>query len=311
MLGGAIDKYCYITCRYLPPFFSHRYRIVYSLIETVRELEEIKHPSVRETLKYISSRYGDFWNDMGLEIHHDGDIPARSGMGSSSAFTVGLLNTLYAMLGKLAPKDGLYKEAIHIEQQLIKENVGSQDQVWAAAGGINRIEFMQNGEIVVNPIVISESRLRMFESKLMLFYTGVSRIAHEVAGDKIRNLASRAAELDRMSELVDEAAAVLTSDRSDLSTFGELLNETWQLKRRLSTKVSNDSIDELYARAIKAGATGGKLLGAGGGGFILFFVEPERHKSVKDALREYLHVPFKFNFTGSEIMIYHPEHLWR
>ncbi|KKL52703.1 hypothetical protein LCGC14_2282820, partial [marine sediment metagenome] len=187
-LGTAIDKYCYITCRHLPPFFEHTFRIVYSNIEYVNSIEEINHPSVRETLRYLKT-------EKGLEIHHDGDIPARSGMGSSSAFTVGLLKTWYALEGRTISKKDLYEEAINIEQNLIKENVGSQDQVWAACGGLNVIEFLQNGEIIVNPIIISESRLKAFEGKFMLFYTGLSRYASQIAGEKIKNIPKKTDEL--------------------------------------------------------------------------------------------------------------------
>ncbi|MBI4710600.1 MAG: kinase, partial [Nitrospirae bacterium] len=185
VLGAAIDKYCYISCRYLPPFFEHKYRIVYSKLETASSLDEIQHPAAREVLKYFKDTLRYFDGDAGFEIHHDGDIPARSGMGSSSAFTTGLLKTLYALVGKVVSKEKLFKEAIHIEQNIIKENVGSQDQVWAAQGGLNVIEFMQNGTIIVKPIIMKESCLKAFEKKFMLFFTGISRYSTEIAGDKI------------------------------------------------------------------------------------------------------------------------------
>lgn len=303
VVGAAIDKYCYITCRYLPPFFEHKYRIVYSKNETVLGIEEIQHPSVRETLRHLNK------TDKGIEIHHDGDIPARSGMGSSSAFTVGLLKTLYALEGRIISKEKLYKEAIYIEQHLIRENVGSQDQVWAACGGLNLIEFLQNGDIVVKPIIIKESHMRNFERKFMLFFTGLSRNASEIAGEQISNTPKNKAELFRMKELVDDAYGILTSGGSDFTDFGRLLNETWHLKRRLSKKITNDMIDSIYEKATKNGAVGGKLLGAGGGGFILFYVEPENQERVKSALDGFLHVPFQFDFAGSEIMVYKPNFL--
>jgi len=301
VLGAAIDKYCYITCRELPPFFEHKHRLAYSKIETVTNADEIQHPSVRETLKYLNVQKG-------LEIHHDGDIPARSGMGSSSAFTVGLLKTLYAFGGKVITKEELYKEAIHIEQNLIKENVGSQDQVWAACGGLNTIEFLQNGEIVVEPIIMKEKRMRSFESKFMLFFTGLSRNASVIAQEQIQNTRRNTNELFKMRELVDEAYKVLTSAKDDFTDFGRLLNETWQLKRKLSSKITTRDIDDVYETAVKNGAVGGKLCGAGGGGFIVFYVEDENQDRVKKALSNFLYVPFKFDFSGSEIMVYKPDY---
>ncbi len=309
VLGATIDKYCYISLRELPPFFEHKYRIIYSKIETVVNIDEIVHPSVRETLKYFQNTLRYFDGNIGFEVHHDGDIPARSGMGSSSSFTVGLVNSLYAFAGKVASKENLFKEAIHIEQDLIKENVGSQDQVWAAVGGLNYIEFLQNGKIIVKPIIMKENLLNAFSNKFMLFFTGLSRYASEVAGDKIKNLHKRKEELFRMTELVDEAYKILTSEKeNDIAEFGKLLNETWLLKRKLSNKVTNGEIDSIYETAVKNGAVGGKLLGAGAGGFILFYVEPENQNRVKEALKNLLQVPFNFDFTGSEIIVYKPNY---
>lgn len=302
VLGAAIDKYCYITCRYLPPFFNHKYRIVYSKVEIINHIDEIQHPSVRETLKYLK-------NDKGLEIHHDGDIPARSGMGSSSAFTVGLLKTLYALEGKIISKEKLFKEAIYIEQNLIRENVGSQDQVLASCGGLNAVEFLRNGEITVKPIIMKESQLRTFEKKFMLFFTGLSRNASEIAGEQIQNTSKNKNVLNRMREMVDEAYKVLISGKDDFADFGKLLNEAWGLKRTLSNKISNSEIDNIYGIGLKNGAIGGKLLGAGGGGFILFYIEPENQERVKQALKGYLYVPFQFDFSGSEIVVYKPNFL--
>lgn len=301
VLGAAIDKYCYITCRELPPFFEHKHRIAYSKMETVTTADEIQHPSVRETLKYLNMQKG-------LEIHHDGDIPARSGMGSSSAFTVGLLKTLYALGGKVITKEELYKEAIHIEQNLIKENVGSQDQVWAACGGLNTIDFLQNGEIIVEPIIMKEKCLRSFESKFMLFFTGLSRNASVIAQEQIQNTRRNTNELFKMRELVDEAYKILTSAKDDFADFGRLLNETWQLKRKLSSKITTRDIDDVYETAVKNGAVGGKLCGAGGGGFVVFYVQDENQERVKKALSNFLYVPFKFDFSGSEIMVYEPDY---
>ena len=301
VLGAAIDKYCYITCRELPPFFKHKYRLAYSKIETVITADEIQHPSARETLRYLKI-------ERGLEIHHDGDIPARSGMGSSSAFTVGLLKTLYALNGRVISKEEVYKEAIHIEQNLIGENVGSQDQVWAACGGLNTIEFLQNGEIIVEPIVMKEDHLRSFENKFMLFFTGLSRHASVIAQEQIQNTHKNKNELSKMREMVDEGYKILTSCRDNSIEFGRLLNETWQLKKKLSTKITNMDIDSIYETAIKNGAVGGKLCGAGGGGFVVFYVEDENQERVKKALSNFLYVPFRFDFSGSEIMVYKPDY---
>lgn len=299
VLGVAVDKYCYITCRELPPFFTHKHRIAYSKVETVSHIDEVQHPSVKETMKYLKVQQG-------VEIHHDGDIPARSGMGSSSAFTVGLLKTLFALDGKIITKEELYKTAIYIEQNLIKENVGSQDQVWAACGGLNTIDFLQNGEIIVEPIIMKEDMLNSFESKFMLFFTGLSRQAHEIAGEQIKNTQNNKHQLMMMRKLVDEAHKVLTSGKDDFVDFGRLLNETWLLKRKLSSKITSKEIDDIYETALRHGAVGGKLLGAGGGGFVLFYVEHEHQENVKKALHHYLHVPFRFDFSGSEIIVYKP-----
>ncbi len=301
VLGAAINKYCYITCRVLPPFFKHRHRVAYSRVEMVNEVDEIQHPSVRNTLKYLDI-------SKGLEIHHDGDIPAQSGMGSSSAFTVGLIKTLYALEGRIILKEELYKKAIYIEQQLSNENVGSQDQVWAACGGFNTISFLQNGRIAVEPIIMREKDLRNFESRFMLFYTGIARYASEIAKEQIENTSKNKSELAQMRALVDAAAEVLAKGSDHFNEFGVLLDETWQLKKRLSRKISNGEIDEMYETALRNGAKGGKLLGAGNGGFMVFYVEPECQQRVKEALGKYLHVPFRFDFTGSEIMVYKPDY---
>lgn len=302
VLGMAIDKYCYISCRYLPPFFSHKYRIAYSKVEAVTDIDKIQHPSVRETLKYMEV-------EKGLEIHHDGDIPARSGMGSSSSFTVGLLKTLYALKGKIISKHELYKQAIHIEQDKINEHVGSQDQVWAAWGGINTIEFLPNGEIVVEPIIMRKKHLESLKKKFMLYFTGISRYSSEIAGEQIQNTKKNTDQLRTMRKLVDEAQSILVSGSGNFDEFGKLLHETWQLKRGLSSKVTTDNVDYIYDLATKNGAVGGKLLGAGGGGFILFYVEPENQSRVKQALADLVHVPFDFDFSGSEIIVYKPDHV--
>lgn len=299
-LGVAINKYSYLNIRKLPPFFDYKHRIVYSKQENVNSLEEIVHPSVRETLKHLKISYG-------LSIHHDGDIPARSGMGSSSAFTVGLLNSINALNGTMTSKYDLTKEAIYIEQNMIKENVGSQDQAFAAYGGLNTIEFLQNGQINVSPIIMSKQRLITFQDNIMLFFSGLSRTASEVVAEQKKNTLHNIPNLNKMKTLVDDAYTILSSQR-DLREFGELLNYTWELKKSLSSQITNSEIDGMYKKAIKAGAIGGKLLGAGGGGFMAFYVEKEKQESVRRALKGYLHIPFDFDFEGSKIVVYEPNY---
>lgn len=299
VLGSTIDKYGYITCRYLPPFHEHRISVVYSRIETCNSIDEIQHPAAREVLRFLGV-------DRGVEIHHDADLPARSGMGSSSAFTVGLLQALHALQGRIVGKQQLAHEGIHVEQEILKEAVGSQDQVHAAHGGLNHIQFHANGEISVHPLTLSSDRVAEFSSHLMLFYTGIKRTAATVAQTFLGGIEDRKRELRIMKDLVDEGVAVL-GGRSGLATFGELLHEAWQAKRSLSPTVSNDEVNALYARAREAGAIGGKLTGAGGGGFLLLFVEPDRQDDVRQALAERIHVPIRLDFSGSQIIYYEPE----
>jgi D-glycero-alpha-D-manno-heptose-7-phosphate kinase len=296
VLSTSIDKYCHISCRYLPPFFEYRHRIVYSKFEHASAIDEIVHPAVREVFRFMDIRDG-------LEIHHDGDLPARSGLGSSSSFTVGLLHALYALKGRMVGKRRLALEAIHIEQEMIRENVGSQDQAIAAFGGFNRIEFGGENHIDVRPITIRADRLRLFQGHLMLFFTGFSRIASEVAVDTIRRLPDRREELRSLRGMVDEAVGILNGD-GPLDDFGRLLDQGWKLKRSISENISTSRIDEIYETARKAGAVGGKLLGAGGGGFMVFFVHSDARKRVREALKSLLHVPFRFEFLGSQIIHY-------
>jgi D-glycero-alpha-D-manno-heptose-7-phosphate kinase len=302
VLATTIDKYCYISCRFLPPFFEHKHRVVYSRIENVQNVSEIEHPAVRAVLTWANS-------DRGLEIHHDGDLPARSGLGSSSAFTVGLVNALCALDGRHISKESLAKRAIDIEQNMIGESVGSQDQISAAFGGFNRIEFHQNDSFQVSPVILTKRRLDELQGSLMLFFTGFSRIASEVAKSKIENIQNRIAELNRMREMVDEGIAILQTQTTPIEAFGGLLHETWKYKRSLSSKVSTPEIDEIYDCAMKAGALGGKILGAGGGGFLLMFVKPELQARVKAHLARLVHVPFLFENSGSRVVLYQPDGL--
>jgi len=299
VLATTIDKYCYISCRYLPPFFEHKSRIIYSKMEHVREsIDEIDHPSVREVLRFLNIHEG-------IEIHHDGDLPARTGLGSSSSFTVGLLNSLYALKGQMVTKEQLAREAIHVEQDMIKENVGCQDQTLAAYGGFNLIEFGGTNHLRVQPLPIPAAKLNLLQEHLMLFFTGFSRNASTIAETQIKNIPQKKAELARMHEMVHEAVEVLNGN--DLLKFGKLLDESWQLKRTLSDKVSSIHIDDLYSSAIAAGAVGGKLLGAGGGGFVLLFAEPSKQGKIRQALKNLLEVPIKFENLGSQIIFYQPD----
>lgn len=299
VLSAAIDKYCYITCRYLPPFFEHKYRIVWSEIENCSRIADIKHPAVREVLKYINYIRG-------VEIHHVGDLPARSGMGSSSTFTVGLLHALYALRGYMPSKQQLALESIHIEQNIIKETVGSQDQVIAAHGGFNQIVFHKNGEIAIRPIALTGERIHELNSHLMLFYSGIKRTANDVASTYVHELDDKKRQLRIMKDLVDESIALLNSG-NDIKGFGELLHEAWQVKRSISANISNSHVDTIYAKAREAGAIGGKLAGAGGGGFFMMFAPPEKHADIQSALGNLINVPFKFDFSGSQIIYYNLE----
>lgn len=301
VLSTSIDKYCYISCRYLPPFFEHKYRVVYSKIENCKTIDQIEHPAVRAVLTYMQC-------SIGLEIHHDGDLPARSGLGSSSSFTVGLLHALSALKGNYIANQDLANQAIHIERDIIKENVGSQDQISAAHGGFNRIEFLRDGSFQVDPVILRQERLDEFQSHLMLFFTGFSRFASDIAKSKIDNLKNRTTELYRMTESVHEAIRILQSD-APIEEIGRLLDQNWKYKRSLSDKVSSPEIDQIYEAAMKAGAIGGKLLGAGGGGFMVFLVKPALQKKVREALSHLIHVPFRFENNGSRVVLYQPQGL--
>jgi len=299
VLSTTIDKYCYITIRHLPPFFEHRIRLVYSKIEMCQNYEEICHPAVRETLRFLKS-------DQGLEIHHDGDLPARSGMGSSSSFTVGLLHALYALKGVMVSKEQLAMESIHIEQNMIRETVGSQDQTAAAYGGLNHISFNKDGGIDVRPLILPRARREELNSHLMLFYTGIMRTASDVAKSYVDDIESREKPLEKMQEMVEKGCSILQGD-SCISDFGGLLHEAWMVKRSLSNKVANDVVDDFYERARNSGTLGGKIMGAGGGGFLLLFVPLFAHNRVREALSELSHVPFCFESNGSQVILYDPE----
>lgn len=303
VLATTINKYCYITCRYLPPFFTHTSRIVWSKIELVREREEIQHPAVREALSFLGIRDG-------VELHHEGDLPARTGLGSSSAFTVGVLNALYGLKGIMAGREQLAREAMEIEHDRLQENVGCQDQILAAFGGFNRVDFWGEREFRVSPIIVSAERLRELQDHLMLVFTGYSRTASAIAAEQISATPHKIRELKAMHQMVDEAIRILNSPR-DLVDLGRLLHENWQLKRTLSDKITTSDIDDIYGRARRAGCVGGKLLGAGGGGFLLLFVRPGDQARVASALQGLLHVPFEFESVGTHVIFYEQERLWR
>ena len=301
VLSTAIDKYCYITIRYLPPFFPHKHRIVYSKIEMVNDINEILHPAVRATLQFLNI-------DKGIEIHHDGDLPAKTGLGSSSSFTVGLLKSLYALKGVIPSKLQLAKEAIHIERDILKESVGAQDQVAAAFGGFNKINFNGKDEIKIEPITIGKERIKQLENHLMLFFTGFSRTASDIAKSQIENTPNKKRELSLMYQMVDEAIKIL-NEKGDIKDFGKLLHEAWLLKKSLTDKISTPEIDNIYEKALQAGALGGKLLGAGGGGFMVLFVPPENQPGVREKLKNLLEVKFHFENEGSKIIYYNPDNI--
>ncbi|MCM8797337.1 MAG: kinase [Candidatus Omnitrophica bacterium] len=297
VLSATINKYCYISCRYLPPFFNYKYRIRYVEREETQAIEEIKHPSVRECLKFMKI-------ERGIEMVHTSDIPARSGVGSSSAFTVGFLHALNALKGKMITKRQLACDAINVEQNLLKENVGAQDQVAVAFGGLNRIDFGTDDDFYVYPMTISKEKVELLQSHLMLFFTGFSRNASDIAREQIKKTKVLKNELKMMKEMVTKASDILNSDSSDIKDFGRLLHEAWQIKRSLTDMISTDTIDDIYDAALSAGALGGKLLGAGGGGFILIFAEPAMQPKIKEKLKNILYVPFSFEKLDSQVIMY-------
>jgi D-glycero-alpha-D-manno-heptose-7-phosphate kinase len=299
VLGMAIDKYCFISLRSLPPFFDYKHRIAYSKIEVVKEIAEIEHPAVRAALAEMGVASG-------IEVQHGGDLPARSGLGSSSSFTVGLLNALYAMRGMRRGRYDLARDAIHLEQQVIGEAVGCQDQVWAAYGGTNRIDFFPDGSFAVTPLMLSAARRNELRASMIFVFTGLSRTAAEIASQQIANLHDRRAQLLRMRAMVDEAEVLLTDDSEPAWRIGELLDESWQLKKQLAGAISSPAIDGIYDAALAAGASGGKLLGAGGGGFMVFLVKPQKRAAVLKALSGLVAVDVGFDQAGSQIVVYEP-----
>lgn len=304
VIAASINKYSYVICRYCPPFFDYNYCLRYRKREETKTIDEIKHPSIRECLRWISL-------SRGVEIQHNADLPAMSGLGSSSSFTVGLLNALYALKGQMATKKQLALEAIHVEQNLIGESVGSQDQTVTAYGGFNKVKFGGPKEIMVEPITIGLDKLRALESRLLLFFVGFPRVASEIAKKQIEDTPRKTAELNTMLDIADEALNILKRGTERIDDFGRLLHDQWLVKRSLTSLISNPLIDQVYEAGRKCGALGGKLLGAGGGGFFLFYARPEDHPRIREKLKSLLYVPFSFDYTGTQIIYYMPEEFFQ
>ena len=298
VISSTFNKYCYVHVRHLPRFFDYSTQVVYSQIERVKSVNDINHPAVRECMKYLDMRE--------LIVSYDADLPARTGLGTSSSFVVGMLNAFYALKGKYAGKKKLADEAIHIERDLCKEAGGWQDQIAASFGGFNRIDFNREG-YEVSPVIISPERKRELNDNLMLFFTGFSRLSSEIQNDTKKHIQDKTKQLLEMKALVDDAERILTDRKADIDDFGRLLHETWKLKRQTGNKISTSDIDLLYERAMNAGALGGKLLGAGGGGFLLFYVPCEHQKVLIESLSKLLLVPFEFENNGTDIIYYDPE----
>lgn len=303
VLSTTIDKSCYITTRWLPPFFEYHSRISYSKVENVSRNEAIEHPSVRACLEFLRIKEG-------VEVHHIADLPARTGLGTSSAFTVGLLLGLYALMNQMRDKHSLAADAMHVEQDLLKEAVGAQDQVAAAHGGFNRINFLPDGTVEVNRVLTTPERIHDLEQHLALYFTGFARTASEIAKEQIKATPQRQNELHTMYQMVQEAESIITSPSRSLDDFGRLLNASWQLKRTLTKNISNSNIDDIYEAGRSAGALGGKLLGAGGGGFMLFYVPPEHRQALRAKLQKLLCIPFSFSSRGGQVVVYEPEQVY-
>lgn len=299
VLSTTFDKYCYINVRHLPRFFDYSTELSYSKTERVTDVNDIQHPAIREAMKMLDMHE--------IRLTYEADLPARSGLGTSSSFAVGMLNAFYALKGKYADKKRLSDEAIYLERVLCKEVGGWQDQIAASFGGFNRINFNADGYEVL-PVIISPERKRQLNDNLMMFFTGFTRVSSDVQmANNAKTSENKKERLKKMYELVDEAEAVLTNKERDLDDFGRLLDVTWRLKKGTGDAVSTSSIDELYEKGIKAGALGGKLLGAGGGGFLVFYVQPEKQKMVKEAMKDLMHIPFRFEDGGTRVIHYSPE----
>lgn len=301
--GGAVlsttfDKYCYVTVRHLPRFFDYTTELSYSKTERVSCIDDIRHPAIRNAMKHLNMHE--------IRLTYEADLPARSGLGTSSSFAVGMLNAFYALKGKYADKKKLSDEAIHLERVMCGEAGGWQDQIAAAYGGLNRINFNDSGYEVL-PVIISPERKKILNENLMMFFTGFTRFSSEI--QMVNNITAKEkkAQLIEMLSLVDDAEKVLTDKNCCLDDFGYLLDHTWKLKRQTGASISTDSIDCLYEKGIKAGALGGKLLGAGGGGFLIFYVCPEKQQAVRNAMSDLMYIPFEFENGGTRVIHYTPE----
>lgn len=300
--GGAVisttfDKYAYVNVRHLPPFMPYYTELCYSRFERVNDVNDIEHPAIREAMRMLDIHE--------IRLTYEGDLPARTGLGTSSTFAVGMLNAFYSLKGKYVGKRKLAEDAIFLERELCKESGGWQDQIAAAFGGLNRIDF-SNNQFKVTPIIIHPEKKKQLNDSLMLFFTGISRFSSDVQKDTMSNQDKKLAQLKEMLSLVDDAQSILESKHSDLNEFGRLLDHTWRLKRDTGGKISNNSIDALYERGLKAGALGGKLLGAGGGGFLLFYIEPDKKETLLKEFDELMYVPFKFEDEGTSVVHYNP-----
>ena len=303
--GGAVlsttfDKYCYVNVRHLPRFFDYSTELSYAKIERVTDVEDIQHPAVRNAMKMLDMHE--------IRLTYEADLPARSGLGTSSSFAVGMLNAFYALKGKYADKKRLADEAIYLERVLCNEAGGWQDQIAASYGGFNRINFNTDGTYDVFPVVIHPDRKKLLCDNLLMFFTGFTRFSSETQKANAIGYAEKVAQLKEMLALVDEAEKVLTDKHSDMDEFGRLLDKTWRLKRQTGGAITTNSIDALYEKSIAAGALGGKLLGAGGGGFLAFYVQPEKQAAVREAMKDLLYVPFHFEDGGTQVILYNPEH---
>lgn len=298
VLSTSFDKYCYVNVRHLPRFFDYSTEVSYSKTERVTSVDDLQHPAIRNAMKMLDMHE--------IRLTYEADLPARSGLGTSSSFAVGMLNAFYALKGKYADKKKLADEAIYLERVLCNEAGGWQDQIAASYGGFNRINFNADGYEVL-PLIISPERKKELNKNLMMFFTGFTRFSSDVQKANKLDKKDKIGQLQEMHALVDEAEKVLTNNACDLNEFGRLLDHTWKLKRQTGAAVSTDSIDHLYAKGIEAGALGGKLLGAGGGGFLVFYVEPEYHNAVKTAMSDLMYIPFEFENGGTRIIHYTPE----
>ena len=302
--GGAVlsttfDKYCYVNVRHLPRFFDYSTELSYSKTERVTSVEDIQHPAIRNAMKMLDMHE--------IRLTYEADLPARSGLGTSSSFAVGMLNAFYCLKGKYADKKKLADEAIHLERILCAEAGGWQDQIAASFGGMNRIDFNKDGSYDVRPIIIHPDRKKQLNDSLLMFFTGFTRFSSEMQKANATGYAEKIAQLKQMYALVDEAERILEDKHCDLDDFGRLLDQTWRLKRQTGGAITTNSIDALYEKGISAGALGGKLLGAGGGGFLVFYVQPDKKQAVMDAMNGLLYVPFKFEDGGTQVIHYTPE----